>query len=187
MSRHSDLANYIVTHRRGEAVGDPQNVIATATLTTIGLVIAAAAAGVGAYSAQAQADAQKSAAKFNAAVATNNATAAAQQAQYQADRIRTRNRQLAGSARANLAKSGVDIEAGSSADIMMDSGIQGELDRAAAIYTGAVSSGNQSSAAQLERSRAGYASTAGAIGVGSSLLSGANHATQIANNPSFRE
>lgn len=186
MLRNFEIAKVIVEHRRQEAIGDPQAVIASATIAIVSVIAALVGAGVGAYSASATAEAQKKSAEFNAAVATNNAQSATQQAQYQADRIRAHNRAIMGSARADLAKSGVSITSGSAQDIMTDSSIQGELDRSAAIYTGRVTAGNQSSAAQLDRARGAFAGTAGAIGVGSSILGGVSNATTIYSNPNFR-
>lgn len=159
--------------------------IATTTLLISAIAIAAVSAGVGAYSAQTSADAAHDAAKFNAAVAQNNATAATQQAQFQADQIRTRNRRIIAAGRADLLKSGV-TESGSAQDLLLDSSIQGELDASAAIYTGRVTAGAQTAESQLQNSRAGWSRTAGYIGMGTSILSGASSATSIAANPNFR-
>ncbi|SRR6266576_4449028 len=178
--------NFVELYRGECPVGyDPYCAIATSTLIIAAIVSAAASAGAGAYSAVATSNAQHDAAKFNAAVAQNNATAASQQAEFAAEQIRTKNRRIIAAGRANLAASGV-TESGSATDLLMDSSIQGELNAASAIYTGRVTSGAQSAQSQLEESRASWARTAGAIGVGSSILGGLSYATSISTNPNFR-
>lgn len=87
--------------------------------------------------------AQQSAAKFNAAVASNNALSARQAATAEAERIRQRNRRLAGAQRAAYAKAGVDVSFGSPNDVIVDSGIQGEMDALTAVYTGSTTANNQ--------------------------------------------
>lgn len=160
-----------------------------AAVAVVGVVASLASAGVGAYSAEASAAAQKASAKFNAAVATNNATAATQQAQYEADRIRARNRVILAQGRANYLKSGVDIS-GSAADVQMDSAVQGELEEQAAIYTGRVSAGENQAQAMLDRMRGSYAGQAGDLAMGGSILSGTSSAaaswsSYYRNNPTF--
>lgn len=160
--------------------------ISTTTLLVASIVAAAASAGAGAYSSVSAANAQEDASKYNEAVSRNNALAASQQAQFDADRIRDRNRRVAGAQRAALAKSGVDISAGTALDIAADSEIQGELDVAAAIYSGRVSSGAEEARARLFGMQASSASKAGKIGLGASLLGGAGDALSIGSSPSFR-
>ena len=162
--------------------------IATA-IEVVAVVAALASAGTGAYAAQASAQAQQQSAKFNAAVANNNATAAAQQAAYEADRIKSRNRVILAQGRANFLKSGVDVS-GSASDVLMDSAIQGELDKQAAIYTGRVTSGSNLAQAMLDRMRGNYARTAGDIGTAGSILGGigtvgGSLGSYYRNNPSF--
>jgi len=160
---------------------DPKAWYVSTTLVVLAIVSAA----VGAYGAVSSGQAQHDAASFNAKVATNNAQAQAQQAQYEADRIRTRNRAMLGQARASFAKSGVSIEDGSASDVLMDSSIQGELDVAAAIYTGRVGAGASVSQARLYGMQGRNAQTSGYISAGSSILSGASSATRYGSNPDF--
>jgi hypothetical protein len=175
-------ASRIVQSYRDQAVGDPQAVIATAVVVAI-VVLAAAAAG---YSAYASNEAQQRSAKFNAAVARNNATTAAQQAAYDADRVRDRNRRALAQQRTAIFKSGGDLT-GSGADLAMDSSIQGELDALSSLYQGRISSGNQESQSRLfgmqskAAGQAKYYSTA-AAGLGAA----AGGASTISNQPSFR-
>jgi hypothetical protein len=179
-------SEFIVKHYREQAPEnyDPQAVIATATLIIAAIVTAVVSAGVGAYSAYAQGQAQADAAKYNKAVAKNNALAATQQAQYEADRIRDRNRRIVGQSRADFAKAGVDIS-GSASDVLTDSATQGEMDVAAAIYTGRISATQQHSAAQLFGFQSRTAEQAGYTGAAAQGLSGLSSALSIGANPRF--
>lgn len=85
---------------------------------------------------------QASIASTNAAIAHNAAVAAEnaaisqrEQAKYNAEKIRQRNRRLLGQQTAGYAKAGVDL-AGSPEDVIYDSALQGEMDALMAIYTG---------------------------------------------------
>lgn len=80
------------------------------------------------------ADAAEKTSEFNAALANNEAIAARQSADLEARQIERRNRLLSGQARAAYGKAGVDLSAGD--DVLNDSGIQGELEVAAARYAG---------------------------------------------------
>lgn len=164
---------------------------ATTTAIIMG-VVAAAGAATSAYGSYAAGQAQKSAAKFNAEVANNNATMAVQQANADATKIRDRNRRLAGTQRAALAKSGVNLS-GSGEDVMYDSAIQGELDALTTIYKGHVEGVNYHSQASLDTFQGNSAYSAGLFSAGGSLLSGAGSMAQaygnyqsIKANPKFK-
>jgi hypothetical protein len=80
--------------------------------------------------------------ELNAGIARNNAIMAQQDAKssrqrmrFDVDRADRRNRMLAGSQRAAVAKAGVTIE-GTPADVMFDSALQGEIEELATIYMG---------------------------------------------------
>lgn len=135
------------------------------------LVIASTLASVGA--AVAQGEAASSAAKYNAAVAENDAAAAGQQAQYEAQRIRERNKRILASQRASQAASGLDLS-GSFDDVQLDSAIQGEMDALAAIYTGQINAGSSKARAQLARMEGRAARTGSYLQAGGSLLTGAS-------------
>ena len=135
------------------------------------VAIAAVGTGVATYSAIAQGQAASAAAKYNAAVARNNALAAEQQSTIDADRIRKRNRLLFGHQEAAAAKSGMDLS-GSIDDVIYDSSVQGEMDRLAALYTGKVSANAQEARATLSDYEARNAKTASYWGAGGTLLSG---------------
>ena len=119
-------------------------VITTTTAIIVAAVSAASAIASGAMaavSAKQQGDAAEEAAKYNAAVAQNDAVAAQNAAAYEARQIRRKNLLRLGMQRAEAGKTGVSLDAGSSFDdVMFDTAIQGELEAQAALYTGAVRS-----------------------------------------------
>lgn len=147
--------------------------VTTTTLIVASIVAAAASAAAGAYSSVSAANAQKDASKYNEAVEKNNALTAQRQAQYQADRIAKRNRILLGKQRAGYAKSGVDLS-GSAEDVMMDSAIEGELDRQAALYAGVTAAQAHEARAKLNAYEGDATLSAGRIRAGASVLSGAS-------------
>lgn len=74
----------------------------------------------------------------NAAIASmQDAKRARHESQYEADRIRDRNKRLRGAQVVRVAKSGIMLE-GSPSDVIYDSAVQGELDALAAEYIGDV-------------------------------------------------
>lgn len=173
---------------RGKKQRSEDGWVATTTAIVM-TAVAVAASATSAYGAYAAGQAQKKAADFNAKVAENNAVASQQQAAQQAQLIQNRNRRLRGSQEASLAAAGVDASTGSGADVMYDSGIQGELDRLTALYKGKVGANEQLSQAQLDRYSGRASAAAGMLGAGGSLLSGAGGAAhtyaEIADNPRF--
>ena len=155
------------------------------TMTAITLALVAVATSISAYSAVASGEAQENAAKFNQAVEHNNAIAAHQQAEFDAERIRTKNRKIAGIQRSQMSANGFNLT-GTNRDVMLDSSIQGELDVAAAIYQGKVSSGMHQSRSQLYGMQAANASTMGALNAAGTILGGASSsATALSNDPHF--
>ena len=140
-------------------------------METVAIVVTLASAAASAGAAIAQGEAAEDAAKYNAAVAENDASAIAQQSQYEAQRVRERNRRILASQRAGQAKSGLAMS-GSFQDVQMDSAIQGEMDALAAIYTGQINSGSAQARAQLARLEGRNAKRSGYINAGASLLSG---------------
>lgn len=117
------------------------------------LVASAAGTAVSIVGQQEAADAQKRSADYNAQVAQNNAIAAQQESEYEAARIRDKNRRVLASATAAQAKNGVVLD-GSSSDVLYDSSVQGELDAMAALYTGKVSANASTAEARLQKMKA---------------------------------
>ena len=142
------------------------------SLAIVALALTAVGTGVSVYSSQEQAAAQEDAANFNAAVASNNAVQQQQAAEYEAARIRDRNRRILASSRADLSKNGVALS-GSGLDVLSDSATQGELDALAAIYTGKVGANAQRAQSSLDRMAARNAAGTGLLNGIATGLSGA--------------
>jgi hypothetical protein len=150
------------------------------------MILAAASTAVSVYGAVASGEAAKDAADYNAAVERNNALAATQQAEFDAQQIRDKNRRLVAAQRSAFAASGIDPNSGSPLSVYQDTAVSGELEALVAIYTGKTSANAATARATLSKMRGESAQTAGYIGGFSSLLSGASRMTEIANNPSFK-
>lgn len=157
------------------------HLVTTTTLVVASLAIAAAGAAAGAYSSVQAADQQEKASKYNAAVDRNNALNASRAAKYQADRIAKRNRLIAGKQRAGYAKAGIDLS-GSAEDVMMDSAIEGELDRQVALYSGLTAAQSNEARARLSEFEGSSAKRAGYVRAGASVLGGASQGAGIYTN-----
>jgi hypothetical protein len=157
-----------------------------AAFTTIAAVVAVvasvAAAGVSAYSSQQQAKSQKKAADYNAKVAENNAKLASMQASYDAQRVRDRNRRLAGKQRAKFAKSGVSIVSGSAFNVLQDQEIAGELDVLTTLYGGKVKQTGYEGQARYHQFAGENALKQGNINMAGSLLTGVGSAASASSN-----
>lgn len=149
-----------------------------ATGAEVAIIAALASTAVGVTSAIMQGEAAEDAAKYNAAVAENDARAAAEQSQYEAQRIRERNRRILATQRASQASSGLALT-GSFEDVQLDSAIQGEMDALAAIYTGQINAGSAEARAQLARLEGRNAKRAGYMKAGGTLIGGASSAYGI--------
>lgn len=152
--------------------------IASSTVAIIAAVATAASAAAGAYTAVSAGNAAKASGKYNAAVARNNAQMAQQQAKYEADRIAKRNKLIAGKQRAAYAKSGVDLS-NTVDDVMMDSSIEGELDRLAALYSGNVTATGLEARARLATAEGKNAQQGGYQRAAGSILGGAGSMASI--------
>jgi hypothetical protein len=129
----------------------------------------------------------QAAADYNAAVARNNQIIADRQAedavkrgQVAEEEQRRRTRAIAGTQRAALAASGVQLDQGSPADILADTAQFGELDALTIrnnaereAYGYRVQGMNFGAEAGLQQGRASSAMTGAYLGAGSTLLSGA--------------
>lgn len=161
-------------------------VTTTTALILAGIAIAASAAG-----AITTGMAQKSAADFNAKVASNNAIASEQQAAANAQLIAQRNRRLHGSQIAALSAAGLDINSDSAQNVMYDSSVKGELDKLNELYKGKVGAANYNAQAAGDRQSGNNYMFAGGIGAGTSILGGLSSMASISarsvNNPNFIE
>jgi hypothetical protein len=163
---------------------------ATTVAAVAGIVsaVSAVAGGVmSAVSAKQQGDAAEEAAKYNAAVADNEALAAQQAAAFEAKQIRRKNMLRLGMQRASVGKSGVSLDAGSSFDdVMFDSAIQGELEAQSALYTGRFKSQSALASGQMALFEGKQAQKAAGIGMASGAigaLGGVAQGAYMANYP----
>lgn len=159
-------------------------------LATIAAAASVASAAMGAFGAIQQGQAAKNAAEYQAAVDRNNQQVAEWQAKDAVDRGAEAERQhrikvagVLGSQKAAMAANGLDLSSGSPLDILGDTAMYGELD-ALTIRSNAereaygyrVRSQDFASSAQLAQMRGSSAATAGMIGAGATLLTGAGQA-----------
>lgn len=164
--------------------------IAGYSLADIALVTGLAGSvvsGVGQYQ---QGQAASESAKYNSQVAQNNATIASQNAvwagqegEVNAAAKEQQTRATLGSIKAAQGANGVDVNSGSNLDVRSSAEQLGELDainiranaaRTAYGYTSQAS--NQEAQSGLDKYEAESSSTAGDIGAGASLLTGAGNA-----------
>lgn len=161
-------------------------VVTSTVIAAVAVVASLAAAGVGAYASYQQGQMQKKAADYNAAVQRNNALIAQQQAQFDANRVRERNRRLAGAQAAGYAKSGTAINSGSALDVQYDSSMQGELDALTTIYRGNIKGYGSRNEATYLTAAGKNAETMANYNAGATLLSGAGSAAGAASKiPTF--
>jgi hypothetical protein len=153
--------------------------VAIPIILAVTAVAAVASAAVSASAAKTQGDNAQKIADYNAAIDRNNALVAAQQSQYEADRIRSRNRRIMGSQQAAYAHSGVDINSGSPNDVASDSGIQGEMDALTALYTGKIQASRQLAEADLQTARGQAAQSAAGYAQAGAILGGVSSVGSI--------
>lgn len=131
-------------------------------------VATAITVGISALGAVAESKAEQNAAKYNAAVANNNAILAERQRNDSIERgkeeelnFRRQLNQLKGSQRANYGASGVSFASGSPSDVLVDTAVLGEIDAltvrdnaAREAYGFDVQKQNYLSEAQFQRNKA---------------------------------
>lgn len=158
------------------------------TLATVALVGSTLSAGVGAVGAISSANAQSDAAKYQAQVATNNATIAGQNARYaaaagatQAQARDFKTRATVGAIEAAQGSSGIDVGSPTSKEVRDSAEQLGRLDTATIMSNAMLQSRaysaqatNFDAQAGLDKMQASNAQTAGGIGAFTSLLSGAS-------------
>jgi hypothetical protein len=146
------------------------DIAAYAAIASVAATVATTA--ISAYSSYQQGQQAEKAGKYNAQVAENQAIMVRQAAGVREEQHRARVRALAGQQRAGVGASGVE-EAGSPLLVMADTLQQAELDAQRIRYGGEVSATGYESQARLQRYQGGQYATAGMLGAGQSLLSGA--------------
>ncbi len=141
----------------------------TATILTIATIVSTVASAAGAIYAATQAS---SAEEYNAAAAEKQGEQSQMAAEAEAEDRRRRARYLLGQQLVAAGSSGIALE-GSPLSVMVDSGIQEDLEARRIRYRGYLEASGARSQAALSRYQAGQYMTAGYMRAGSSLLSGA--------------
>ena len=137
----------------------------------VGVVASLASAAVGAIGAIQQGNAQAAAANYNAQVQEQNAKTAQDQAASVAGQKIRESRQKLAAGRAAVMQSGFEVS-GSPLDVLDQAETQGYLDYLTAIYDGKVAATGYRNNAQLLKTEAKNAKTAGTIGAATNILSG---------------
>lgn len=132
---------------------------------TVALVASIASAGATAYGAYQQSAAEKAAAKYNAAVAQNQAADARRRGEEEAIRRQRDARRLAGRQRTTFAANGIDISAGTAGDIVDETNFFGLVDATTARNNAAREAAGFTSEANLYRTQARSANPLAAAGV----------------------
>ena len=157
-------------------------------LPAIAIAATVASTAVAAYGQIQQGNAAKEAANYNAQVANNNATtannnaiAAEQAGAVQAEQKQMQTGQTIGKIIASKAASGLDVNSGSSADLVASTADVGELDAQTirnnadkTAYGYRTQGQSYSAQAGLDQMQGNNAAAAGQLGAFSSLLSGAS-------------
>lgn len=150
--------------------------IEVATIATYAVTVGDIMAGIGAATAVAgaigQGQAAAKTARYNAAVAENEATAARNMAAFEENRHRRATARLLSSQRAAFGASGVESGSGTPLAVLGESAEQAELDALAIRRAGTVQEAKLRSQAAADRLYAGAYSRAGYTGAGTSLLTG---------------
>lgn len=135
------------------------------TALTIGSTIFSAVGSIQQGNAQAKAD------KYNAAVATQNAQIAKDQAAANLSQQQTDAYRKLGAIKAGYGASGIGTS-GSPMDVLADSFTQSELDANTIIYNGKIKAAGYTNTANLDNASAANARSAGYTNAASSLLLG---------------
>jgi hypothetical protein len=126
---------------------------------------------ISAIGALQSASSQRDAANYNAAVASQNATIARQQGEADAAKLRRQQTKQLGDMRAAYAANGISLE-GSAIDVLGDTAGQFELDIQNARYNAELKAIGYGNEAQLQRSRASSAETAGYLNAAGTIIGG---------------
>lgn len=149
----------------------------TAALAIIGLIGTAVSVVGQVMSASQQSDM----ANYNAKVANQNAEAIEDKAAYDARMHNQEVRKMLATQRSLYGKSGVSSEEGSPLLVMDDTVKQGAMDALAIRYGGDVEAAKARSQANLFKMQGKNIMTAGMMGAGTTLLSGAGNAYKTYN------
>lgn len=149
------------------------------TLAIIGIAMVVAGGMVSAYGSIQEGKAQNRQAKAQAKAVENQVITQRQSAEFDAARIRERNRRIRGSQAAAGAKSGLLVGSGSMGDVMYDSSLQGELDVLSTMYRSQTNAAAGFSQATMLRQAGKDAEKLGKLNAGTTLLTAGGQAMSM--------
>jgi hypothetical protein len=144
---------------------------AAGAASSVGTTLAVGSSILGAAGTLAQANAQKQAANYNAQVQDQQARLALNTGGAQATEIAQRAKQRMAATRATFLQNGMSL-GGSASDVLDAVNKQGTLDELTALYDAQTKSRGYAANASVDRATASYATSAGWLGAGTSLLTG---------------
>jgi hypothetical protein len=148
-------------------------------LVVVGMAAAVAAAGVSAYGQVRSSNYQAKVAEQNAQIQENAGALALQRGAIAAGVERMKESQAEGSARAAMGGSGIDLQSGSSLDVLADSRMMNELDAQTVANNAAREAWGYKTAAVNDRAQAELSRMSGRYGAAATLIGGAAQATSM--------
>jgi hypothetical protein len=149
--------------------------------TVVAVVAEVAATAIAAYGAVRTGQQQRAAAKYNQAVAGQNAKAAQEQGAEAALQSQRQTAQKIGAMQANYGASGVDASTGTPLDVLTDSVRQGTLDQLTLKYDASLRGAGYSNTATLDGMEASNATTSGYLNAAGAALGGTAQAAATYN------
>lgn len=153
--------------------------MAPAAVAAVAMVAAAAGSMVAAYASIESGQAQKKAANYNAALQERQAENEKAAAAIQEENFRKQTAARMATLRTGYAASGVEISEGTPLLVAMESQANAEKDALRIRWGGETQADAFLGAATLSRAQGSQAQTAGYLGAGASLLSGAGRVAGI--------
>lgn len=150
-------------------------------MATVALIAEIVGAAVSVYSAVRTGQQQRAAAKYNQAVAQQNAKAAQEQGAEAALQSQRQTAQKIGAMEANYGASGVDASTGSPLDVLTDSVRQGTLDQLTLKYDASLRGAGYTNTATLDGMEASNATTSGYLNAAGAALGGTAQAAGTYN------
>ena len=142
-------------------------------MSALPMVLMIAGTAMSAIGTYQQSQTQAATAKYNAQVAAQQAEAVRRAGEFEAAKIAREKKQMLGRQKARYGKAGVLSFTGSPLEVMADTAAQYELDIAASRYNTQVGVSRYKYESTYQKGMAGRYATAGYIGAGSTLLTGA--------------
>jgi hypothetical protein len=152
-----------------------------ASAAVIGIIASVASTAVAVYGAVQAGNQRSEAAKYNQALAGQNAKAAQEQGAEAALQSQRQTAQKIGAMQANYGASGVDASTGTPLDVLTDSVRQGTLDQLTLKYDASLRGAGYSNTATLDGMEAGNATTSGYLNAAGAALGGTAQAAGTYN------